>query len=217
MQKINLILDIDETLLTTYDFNFYKNKSTDIVNPINSRISIIQLPNYIGLVYLRPYLFKFLKYCFTFFNVSFWTAGSTLYCREILKIILTEEQYNKVDVILARDNNNYVDIKTNKIYKNIIKSDKIIKPLDLLWNDNILSQRFNNKNTLLIDNNYNIIINNPKNSIIIKEYNYTESQDIILCCLSNWLDIIKDEPDITIVKKNILNVSHNCKKLLKFK
>ena len=51
MSKKNLILDIDDTLLKTIDINY------DIEAKDN--IKIIKLPNFIGLVYLRPHLFSF--------------------------------------------------------------------------------------------------------------------------------------------------------------
>jgi len=38
-----------------------------------------------------------------------------------------------------------------------------------------------------------------------------ENNDSILCCLSNWLDMIKDISDITIIKKPISDVSYSCK------
>ena len=212
-KRINIILDIDETLLHTYSFNFNNYKHTNIINPTKSNIGIINLPNYLGLVYIRPFLFEFLKYCFKFFNVGFWTAGSTLYCREVLKIILTKEQYEESTIILARDNENYVNIKTNIIYKNINNPKKIMKPLSLLWNDKELGILFNNRNTLLIDNDNNILFDNPNNSICIQAYDRLNNDDIILCCLSNWLNIIKNTNNIQIVEKNIKDISESCKNL----
>ena len=108
--KMNLILDLDDTLINTFNFNFYNNKNIEIDCINDSTISILQLPNFLGLVYIRPHLFNFLEYIFTSFNISIWTASNTIYCREILKIILSESQFNEIIVILARDNNNYVEI-----------------------------------------------------------------------------------------------------------
>jgi len=201
--KMNLILDLDDTLINTFNFNFYNNKNIEINNGNDSTISILHLPNFLGLVYIRPYLFEFLEYAFTNFNISIWTASTTIYCKEILKIILSESQFSKAIVILARDNNNYVDIKTNKIYKDVIRNNIIQKPLDLLWNDKQLSEIFTKENTLIIDNNSQILIENPYNSLIIKEFTSKSTNDTSLHVLINWLKIIQNVPNITKINKDI--------------
>jgi hypothetical protein len=201
--KMNLILDLDDTLINTFNFNFYNNKNIEINNGNDSTISILHLPNFLGLVYIRPYLFEFLEYAFTNFNISIWTASTTIYCKEILKIILSESQFSKAIVILARDNNNYVDIKTNKIYKDVIRNNIIQKPLDLLWNDIQLSEIFTKENTLIIDNNSQVSIENPYNSLIIKEFTSKSTNDTSLHVLINWLKIIQNVPNITKINKDI--------------
>lgn len=201
--KMNLILDLDDTLVNTFNFNFYNNKNIEINNGNDSTISILHLPNFLGLVYIRPYLFEFLEYAFTNFNISIWTASTTIYCKEILKIILSESQFSKAIVILARDNNNYVDIKTNKIYKDVIRNNIIQKPLDLLWNDKQLSEIFTKENTLIIDNNSQILIENPHNSLIIKEFTSKSTNDTSLHVLINWLKIIQNVPNITKINKDL--------------
>jgi hypothetical protein len=201
--KMNLILDLDDTLINTFNFNFYNNKNIEINNGNDSTISILHLPNFLGLVYIRPYLFEFLEYAFTNFNISIWTASTTIYCKEILKIILSDSQFSKAIVILARDNNNYVDIKTNKIYKDVIRNNIIQKPLDLLWNDKQLSEIFTKENTLIIDNNSQILIENPHNSLIIKEFTSKSTNDTSLHVLINWLKIIQNVPNITKINKDI--------------
>ena len=101
MTKINLILDIDETLVHTKKIeekDFLNNKDLNNKN-------IINLPNFIGVVYLRPFLEKFLYFCFENFNVSFWTTSNSLYCKTILKLILTKEQYENTQLILSSEEN----------------------------------------------------------------------------------------------------------------
>lgn len=210
--KIRLVLDLDETLIHTIPI-----KENDIIEMNNfpsEKFSILQLPNFICMVFLRPYLKEFLNYIFNFFEVSIWTAGNTMYCKEVIKIILTEEQINKTLFILARDKNNYIDIKTNKIYKNVTFEDEIIKPLEILWNDNEFSNNFNELNTLLIDNDTFILSSNPYNSLVITEFNSKSKKDTVLCALSNWLDMIKNCNNIQDVNKNIKIISSNCSKLI---
>ena len=216
MKKINLILDIDDTLINTFSFNFKDNKNIEMENSKKSRIGIINIPNFIGIVYFRPYLIEFLRYCFTFFNVSFWTAGSTLYCREVLKLILTQEQFDKTIIVLARDNNNYVDIKTNIIYQNVTCQHKILKPLELLWNDRNLSKIFTLKNTILVDNNEEIINCNLLNSILIKEFTRLDNNDILLCWLCNLLNLLKETDDVRKLKNCEKKISNCCNGILKY-
>ena len=212
MNNINLILDIDDTLIKTVSIN----EDTDITSlNINHEFKIIKLPNFLGVVYIRPYLLKFLKFCFSYFNIGFWTSGSTLYCREILKLILTNEQYEQTNLILARDNNNYVDIKTNIIYRNVIHNDIILKPLHLLWNDKIHSTTFNSKNTLIIDNNKEISNSNFTNSILIDDFNIIK-HDIGLCYISNILNIIKGYSDIRELKNINTNLPKDCCMILEY-
>lgn len=211
MNKINLILDIDDTLIKTVAIN----KETIITKQEFNNIKIIKLPNFLGMVYIRPYLLNFLKFCFSYFNISFWTSGNSLYCREILKLILTNEQYEKTNLILARDNNNYVDIKTNIIYRNVIYNDIILKPLDLLFNDKNHSKIFNRKNTLIIDNNKQISNSNFSNSILIDDFNLNKN-DIGLCYISNILNEVKDIDDIRILKDININPSKDCNMISKF-
>ena len=211
--KIRLVLDLDETLIHTIPI-----KESDVIEIENfpsDKFSILQLPNFICMVFLRPYLKEFLHFIFNYFEVSIWTAGNTMYCKEVIKLILTEEQFNKTLFILARDKSNYIDIKTNKIYKNVTFEDEIVKPLEILWNDEDFSINFNELNTLLIDNDSFILKTNPYNSLVLTEFNLNSKNDIVLCCLSNWLDMIKNCNNIQDVNKNIKIISSNCSKLIK--
>ena len=209
--KIKLVLDLDETLIHTIILK--ENILLNINEFPSENFSIIQLPNFFGLVFIRPYLFEFLKFIFNNFCVSIWTAGNTMYCKEVLKIILTQEQFDKTIFILARDKNNYIDVKTNKIYKNVTPENEIIKPLELLWNDDEFKKHYNENNTLLIDNDLFVIKSNPYNSIIIKEFNKYSIDDFALCNLYNWLNNVKNCKDIQKLDKNISKISSNCSKL----
>lgn len=201
MNKINLIFDIDDTLIKTLLVKDNNQKNENLIKVNN---------NY-GNVLFRPYLKSFLKFCYKYFNVGFWTAGSCLYCKEIIKLILNEQQYFETTMILARDNNDYIDLKTNKFFKNIIK-DKIIKPLDILWEDKTYNKIFNLKNTLLIDDNSDILEINKNNYILVNEFENKNDNDSFLCYLSNLLDLIKEYEDI----RNIVllkNISFDCNKI----
>ena len=208
-KKINLILDLDETLINTVNFNFSNYETTDIVINGNSTVGIISLPNYLNLVFLRPYLREFLDFCFLHFNVSFWTAGSRLYCQEILKLILTPAQYNETHIVLAKEESCWINLKDNSIFHCDINQN-IAKKLDLLWKDPILGKVFQPENTLIVDDNPKVIIDNPTNSLNIIPYLRTYKNDKVLCQLSNWLYLCKDMDDVRNLEKDLMIIPNKC-------
>ena len=134
MSKINLILDLDETLINTFQFNFFGNQISNLDCSYNPTVGIINLPNYLALVFLRPHLINFLKFCFDNFMVGFWTAGSKTYCKEVLKLILTDEQFDKTLLILAKEESCYVNLKNNKIFY-CMNGKETVKDLNFIWGD----------------------------------------------------------------------------------
>ena len=202
MNKINLIFDIDATLINTLDFNFNNHQVTDIGNIEDFKVGIINWASFLFLVFLRPYLPELLTFCYKNFNVGFWTAGHPLYCKEILKLILNEEQINLTNIILARDGTDYVNLKNNTTFNDINKED-IKKPLESIWEDNNLMETFKPENTILIDDNLKICCDNPLNSINIPRFDRFSKEDDVLLRLQYLLDFIKDLSDVRIIEKNI--------------
>lgn len=202
MEKNNLILDLDETLIHTKNISNFNNCDTNA--------KIIKLPNFTGIIYLRKYLKEFLDFCYKNFMVSFWTSSNSLYCKEVLKIILTKEQYDKTLLILISEEDKIINLKTNIIYKNINSS---MKPLNLLFEDNILSLKFNSKNTILIDNDIKIIDFNKKNSLPIESF-YNQDEYNTFCKISLFLDSIKESKDIQVENKDFSNIEPTCRLLI---
>lgn len=194
MTKIfNLILDIDETIVKTI---VPSNSNLLLLDEEN--VKQINIFNRKYLVFLRPKLNTFIEFCFTNFNVGFWTAGSPIYCNIILKMILNDDQFNNCNIILARDDENYINLKTNKIYKNITNTNVIRKPLNLLWEDDIFKYIFNPLNTIIIDDNPNVKNENPKNCILIKQFKKDAFDDDVLEKLIIFLFkfINNDDPNL---------------------
>lgn len=187
MNKINLILDIDETLIHTEEI------SNDLKNDEN----IIKLPYFTGKVYLRPYLEEFLNFCFENFTVSFWTTSNSLYCKTILQLILTKEQFDKTLLVLSSEENKIINLKTNLIYSD---NKSQLKPLELLFEDKKLSKIFKKENTLIIDNTLNIIYENKYNSILVEDFRNNDNINVF-CVLANLLNRIKSAGDVTKCKK----------------
>jgi hypothetical protein len=87
--KINLVLDLDNTLISSKEMN----------HPIVDELKHIRMENYYR-VYLRPYLQEFLDFAFKNFNVCIWTAASKSYAFFVNKRIVEEPRKYDSDFIM---------------------------------------------------------------------------------------------------------------------
>ena len=139
--KKNIILDLDETLISAISTDEYDIKKDD--KKAFEKFECKNMDNYYYVFY-RPGLQKFLDYLFDNFNVSVWTAASKDYALFIIdKIILDNENNNdrKLDYIFF---SYHCDL--SKKLKNGIKD------LSILW-DVYKLPNYNSNNTLIIDDN----------------------------------------------------------------
>ena len=178
-ERINLIFDLDETLVQMGKEN-YNNKGIRI--------------KFNKYIFIRPYCKELLKLSYKKFNVSFWTSGSPKYCSKILSIILTDSQLKKTKIIICKYNKEFLELKTGKIYKPIkyyLDEEVIshyVKSLNLLWNIEDFNNRFSIYNTLLVDDNFFLEKINPRNYIKISPWcRYMEYENSLLI-LKEWLD-----------------------------
>lgn len=183
-EKLNIIFDLDETLISTLLLNFGKGERHKLQMPSISDIGIMNFNNSCFITYIRPYIDELFEYCFENFNVSFWTAGSYLYCREVLRIILNEEQYNKTKIILSKlDDVTIIEMKTNKKITNEDINKITCKSLDLLY---LANPNFNQQNTLIVDDNLYVCTYNYQNAIRMIPYNRLNENDSALKQLLEW-------------------------------
>lgn len=113
---MHIILDLDQTLINTesnilpYSTNDVPNvvhlqqTNLNIYNPDSMKYFTIGKQTY---VYTRPHLKSFLEYLYNNHKVSIWTAGQLDYCLNIIKRILSDNQFKKTRYIIARDNYNF--------------------------------------------------------------------------------------------------------------
>ena len=182
--KLNIIFDLDETLISTLLVRFGNGERRNINMTENVNIGIINIENKSNITFIRPYLDELLEYCYEHFNVSFWTAGGFIYCQEVLKIILTEEQYNKTKVIFSKYNDNtIIEIKSNAFITNNNLEKINCKSLDILYYE---GSEFNPNNTIIIDDKLNVCNYNKKNAININPYNRLNKYDQSLKKLLEW-------------------------------
>ena len=212
--KLNVIFDIDDTLIHVYFSNKHHMFSTGINH--NTEYNLSKTTTGVPFIYfIRNYAHFLLNYCLNNFNVSIWSNGDNKYIIPLLKNFLTNYQYKKLNLIISvRKKNNkyteYIEENSKKTFKINMVNKTRLKPLEYLF-DNY--KNFNLKNTLLIDDgSYNISVN-PFNSIYVPEY-CLKNNDNYLFKVYQWLDKHGKKKDIRNIDKKIFNyddkVNNDC-------
>lgn len=183
MSRPNIILDLDQTLISTEaseEFNFEKYKEKSKLFTVND------MDGYY-LVYSRPHLQSFLDYVFKNFNVTVWTAASKDYALFIVdNILLGSKKDRKLDFIMFS-----YHCEWSKRCK------KYTKSLEMLW-DVYGLDNYNSTNTVIIDD-YKKDVHKcqPENCIIAKPFEFREKN-------SEHDDFLKKLiPHLKTLKKNI--------------
>lgn len=197
-----LVLDIDETLVRTWD-SFSDLKKSKIFSdpsyyPVRNQVYILNFDDdeddekLWGLK--RPMLYDFLKFAFQYFkNVCIWSAGTEEYVNEIVKHIF--HQLPCPDLIMHRK---HCDMD----------QDYVSKPLDKLYD---LLPSASPQTTIMIDDRDDVMELNPDNGILIPSYQpslkqiYSITKEDSLGKIKDWLlspQVIKSI-DIRNIPKNI--------------
>jgi TFIIF-interacting CTD phosphatase-like protein len=141
--KFNIILDLDETLLSTVDIKDKKDLEGVTVKDLKvlkKNKDALRFDDY--LITPRPHLQEFLDFLFKNFNVSIWTAASKEYACFIANELITPRNKSKRKLSCFFFDT-HRDI-SEKIYK-------APKKLETLWQQFKLRDDFNKKNTIIID------------------------------------------------------------------
>ena len=200
--KINLIFDMDQTLLHTIILdnlkylNIDKNTQCKIIKKNNSKYNIICI---------RKYFLFLMKYCFEHFNVGIWSTGGYGYVEECMRELLPEELFKKLNILIGKSEQNesainYEDIVNDYGFELHKYNDRGIKYLNFLFEDKFYSKIFKPSNTLLIDDQPEHIAISPKNSIFIPRY-CCSNNDNYLFHLYLWLRKHKNTKNIQKVDK----------------
>ena len=150
-KKFTIILDIDNTIMTSYDESEI---NIDLLKKYN--LNFIKDKN----IYFveRPHIQTLLDFVFKYFNVIIWTAATRSYALQVIKHIILNKPNRKIELLLSRDICNF----SFKKYQNM-------KQLKLLWIDLNLTH-LNESNVLLIDDLYNNCKYQEKNCIWIPPF-----------------------------------------------
>jgi TFIIF-interacting CTD phosphatase-like protein len=154
--KKNVFLDLDNTLLSAEaleDFPFDEEGMRD--KAIN--FAIHDMDGYY-IVFERPHVQDFLDWLFKNYNVSVWTAASKDYALFIVQEILLKKPNRKLDCILF---SYHCDISKDKY--------GFSKKLSLVFNEFDLDG-YNEDNTIIIDDLYEVYESQPDRCINIKGF-----------------------------------------------
>jgi TFIIF-interacting CTD phosphatase-like protein len=153
----NIILDLDETLISAFELPEYK-KSTWKQDEFRRRGEAFQV-HQMGDEYMiveRPHVQDFLDFVFKHYNVSVWTAASKDYAIFILrKIVLRPGR--KLDLFLFAENTDDSYNKTG-----------CLKQLNQLFH----LPRFTALNTMLVDDNKNVSESQNNHVWRMKKFNF---------------------------------------------
>jgi hypothetical protein len=157
MSKINLVLDLDNTLISSVSFK----ELEKIKNIKDRKLNFKEMENYYRVFY-RPHLKEFLEYAFENFHVTVWTAASRDYASFIIEEILMEN--NNKGIYKSK---NPKQLKMFFYDDNCEESQNFFdkdSPKDLKY-----LYKFNNKfhrcNTIIMDDLYDVYKANPKQTL----------------------------------------------------
>lgn len=162
-----IVLDLDETLLHTFDNPVFIDQYKIYSDP--RLFSIIHPPGGKDISYsmnfdgerlwglLRPNIFTFLKFVIDNYDVIIWSAGTDQYVNEIVKQIFLDSGMKTPKLIWGRSRCEYSD-KGKFMHKPIIKL------------NGFNSIEVDPKSTLIIDDKTYTFTENPNNGVLIPQY-----------------------------------------------
>jgi TFIIF-interacting CTD phosphatase-like protein len=185
MNKFNVLLDLDETLISAKTETELENCNLDLSN-----FKVITMDHYF--IYERPFLQDFLDWLFDNFNVSVWSAGSKDYVFYIVEHIIYKNKKRKLDFILYADHCDLVPPKTKP------------KNLDYMFFGNKHTPHIKRDNTVIVDDLNKVYNNQPDNCIPIYPFDVCKKGSEIDDELLKIADDIKEyfENKINTQNKN---------------
>lgn len=178
-KKINIILDLDNTLINSLTFKEVKGLSRNKEN----KFEYVDMDRSYR-VFLRPHLQKFLDYLFDNFNVSVYTAASLSYASFIIENVILLKPDRKLDLALFSYHCSY----SKKYFK-------CTKDIRMLWKE-LKLEGYSTENTFIIDDLPEIYKTLPKHTIKAKYFDILEphsENDTFLLDTIKKLEQIKKE------------------------
>jgi hypothetical protein len=183
--KLNVILDLDNTLLCAVPFDYISSSTYKIYSEKLKYTDFYFEEKPLYRIYLRPYLEDFLDYLFDEFNVSVFTNAEKDYADFVIKNIIfgKSTQHRKLDFVFYRYHSNIAMQNYGKM-----------KDLRLIWEMAHIYYFFPS-NTVIIDDLYLVKNSNYYNCLAIKPFELFNS---------NPEEILKDNSLMNVSKKLFL-------------
>ena len=181
MHKLNVILDLDQTIISAEE---YKRFNFDKLEDKNYSSMTVHIMDRDYVVFGRPHLQEFLDFLFKNFNVSVWTAATKSYALFIIDKFIFCKPKRKLDFIFFSYHCDYS-----------VKCKKGLKGLSILWEKfNLVG--YNESNTIIIDDNPEVKSIQQCNCYAIKPFYAMRSssyKDTALMELMDRLSAIKSK------------------------
>ncbi len=182
--RMNVILDLDNTIINALDDSDRKKLSGDFSSKFKYRDMIPFFR-----IYARPHLDKFLDYLFANYNISIMTAAEKDYALFIIENFILTKPERKLNFIFFR----YQVELSREIYGGV-------KDLRVIW-ELFQVSGFTKQNTVIIDDLDMVYETNPHNTLRIKGFfivdedtgkiNYDMADDDELLKIMSKLDHIR--------------------------
>lgn len=158
MKIKNVILDLDETLISSIEISELK------INPEKhkefkkrSRLFKYYILDDDFIVFERPGVQAFLDFLFEKYNVSVWTAASKDYALFVIEKVVLKNSSRKLDYVLFSE---HCDVSRERT--------GCLKQLNQLFH----LRGYNSKNTVIIDDNKNVLEKQSNTVLAIKPFNF---------------------------------------------
>jgi TFIIF-interacting CTD phosphatase-like protein len=177
VKKLNIILDLDQTLICSEELKGFKPDS------VKMKLFHHEKMDNTYITFARPHLQEFLDFLFKNFRVSIWTAATKSYALFIINKFIKKPGRN-IDFVFF---SYHCDLSTS--------SGRGLKGLDMLW-DMFKLQGYSKDNTIIIDDNYDVKKIQVCNCYHIKPFNYLKKgseHDVALLDLMAGLKSLKAE------------------------
>lgn len=152
----NVVLDLDNTLISAVDANEEKALGSVAISRLQSAFNWENLENEFK-IFERPHLQKFLTWLFNHFNVSVWTAASQEYAYFIVERFILINLDRKIDYVLFSDHCNQ-SLQYCKSHKN------------LAMLHHAFPMGYNPDETIIIDDHEEVYHTQPTRCIRIKPF-----------------------------------------------
>jgi TFIIF-interacting CTD phosphatase-like protein len=212
-----LILDIDETLVYTRQYDSLESARRDHEYVISEKSFSCIVRNSLVVTRMRPGLRSFLTWCFANYDVAFWSAGVREYVEKLVHIILGDLGPDYVPVFVWSREHCVDELsteapdalgrlqKSTKLFDQICRGKTlgIVKPLWKVWKRKHGPEKkhYGPRETLHIDDHPHCYSRNYGNGIPIAPWRGDPDDDELVAVTNQLHDLLSAEDVRTVEKR----------------